>query len=128
MVRRKHPVSPNQLAFWTPAELVVLGTIWGPHVTRDHEQRDHGDTSRSTCVPRLTCANGNIAGLGVKGSQVQILSARPARVIYPGRWPFFFAPNRTSGKIDRRFPNIRSDLVVEKVGTDACVLRSVAAA
>ena len=59
-----------------PEHVVILGTIWGPHVTRDLEQRDYRDTSRGTRAPRLSCENGYCADLGVKGSQVQILSAR----------------------------------------------------
>jgi hypothetical protein len=72
----KTDVGPNQLALWTAAELVILGTVWGPHVMRDHEQPARRYTSLDALAPCLICGNGYRAGLGVKGSQVQILSAR----------------------------------------------------
>jgi hypothetical protein len=53
-----------------------LGTIWGPHVIRDLERRTRRSTSRNTMTPCLTCPNGYFNVLGVKGSQVRILSAR----------------------------------------------------
>jgi hypothetical protein len=96
---------PNQLVFWTRHNLsgvmgrlpyrararlsvpprtgqpganqhVILGTVWGPHVMRNREQRARRGTSFDTRTPRLSCGNGYPSGLGVKGSQVQILSAR----------------------------------------------------
>ena len=76
VARRMHAPGPNQLAFWTVAELVILGTVWGPHVKHDLERRSRRGTSFDTPTPRLTCGNTNSNALGVKGSQVQILSAR----------------------------------------------------
>jgi hypothetical protein len=75
-MRRKHPSGPNQLALWPVAELVILGAVWGPHVMRDHAQRPQLSTSLDTRARVLTCGNGSHCVLGVKGSQVQILSAR----------------------------------------------------
>ncbi|MGA6092773.1 hypothetical protein ATK36_6326 [Amycolatopsis sulphurea] len=67
-------LSPNQLTLWTRAE---LGTTWGPHVVRDHERAAGHRTSDDLVQLALTCGNRYSNVLGVKGSQVQILSARP---------------------------------------------------
>jgi hypothetical protein len=75
-MRKKFPPGANQLALWTVTELVILGTVWGPHVMRDHERQVRWGTSFDTQSPRLSCGNDYLAGLGVKGSQVRILSAR----------------------------------------------------
>ena len=75
-VKLKQPsrsLSPNQLTLWTRAE---LGTTWGPHAVRDHERAACQRTSRDLVQLALTCGNGYSNVLGVKGSQVQILSAR----------------------------------------------------
>ena len=56
------------------------GTIWGPHAVRDHERPAEMRSRRTalrTRTPCVTCRNGCRALLGVRGSQVQILSARP---------------------------------------------------
>jgi hypothetical protein len=79
-MRRKHPPGPNQLVLWTTAELVILGAVWGPHVMRDHAQRPRPDASLDTRARVLSCGNSNSGVLGVKGSQVQILSARRRRL------------------------------------------------
>jgi hypothetical protein len=73
---RKHPSGPNQLALWTIAELVILGAVWRPHVMRDHAQRPQRSAALDTPARPLSCGNGSHCVLGVKGSQVQILSTR----------------------------------------------------
>jgi hypothetical protein len=79
MARRKIAPGPNQLAFWGVAALVALGTNLGPRVVRDLERCTRRGTSRTGSAPRLTCENVNPNALGVKGSRVQILSARRHR-------------------------------------------------
>jgi hypothetical protein len=69
-------VSPNQTALWTVYELRNLGTTWGPHVMRVPEQRAGGRTSNVIIRRCVTCRNHYPDVLGVKGSQVQILSSR----------------------------------------------------
>jgi hypothetical protein len=69
-------VSPNQSALWTVYELLNLGTTWGPHAMHVREQRAGHRTSRVIIKPTVTCGNHSRNVLGVKGSQVQILSSR----------------------------------------------------
>jgi hypothetical protein len=69
-------VSPNQSALWTVYELRNLGATWGPHVMRVPEQRAGDRTPHLISKPCLTCVNRYSNVLGVKGSQVQILSSR----------------------------------------------------
>jgi hypothetical protein len=61
-------------------EGVILGTIWGPHVMRDLEQRAYEHDPANDLSPRLSCENAYAMVLGVKGSQVRILSARPNEI------------------------------------------------
>ncbi|HEX5405067.1 MAG TPA: hypothetical protein VFX16_22515, partial [Pseudonocardiaceae bacterium] len=72
-------VSPNQTALWTVYELVNLGTTWGPHAVRVPEQRAGDRTSNVIIKPHVTCGNRCSNVLGVKGSQVQILSSRRSK-------------------------------------------------
>ena len=56
-----------------------LGTIWGPDVVRNHERPAAERIACAGCragIRCLTCGIGCRTLLGVKGSQVQILSAR----------------------------------------------------
>jgi hypothetical protein len=83
--------SPIQLTLWTRFELSrvfgsdqprsarrrrSLGTTWGPHGMSDHEQRADDRTSSESMTRHLTCGNAYSNVLGVKGSQVRILSSR----------------------------------------------------
>ncbi len=55
------------------------GTTLGPHRPHDLEQREVTHTQRDTMEPHLTCEKSSGGNLGVKGSQVQILSSRWSR-------------------------------------------------
>jgi hypothetical protein len=55
------------------------GTIWGPHVARDHKRPAEMRSSFAALrarTPCLTCRNAPAVEPGVSGSQVQILTAR----------------------------------------------------
>jgi hypothetical protein len=60
----------------TCAVATVLGTIWGPHDARDPEQHARGRTSCTLVPPDMRRWFLWSLLLGVKGSQVQILSSR----------------------------------------------------
>jgi hypothetical protein len=72
-------VSPNQTALWTVYELRGRGTTWGPHVMRVSEQPAGGRTAHLIRKLCLNCGNCYSDVLGVKGSQVQILSSRRSK-------------------------------------------------
>jgi hypothetical protein len=57
----------------------LLGTIWGPHVLRGNEQTARRSVTRTLHVSGLTSGDAYPYVLGVKGSQVQILSSRRSR-------------------------------------------------
>lgn len=54
----------------------LLGTIWGPHVLRGGEQAACRSLTRTTLALGLTSRYPYSYVLGVKGSQVRILSSR----------------------------------------------------
>jgi hypothetical protein len=60
----------------THDDLLVLGTIWGPHVMHATELHACSGTFRATPSLVLTCDNAYLNVLGVKGSWVQIPPAR----------------------------------------------------
>jgi hypothetical protein len=57
-------------------EAELLGTIWGPHVLHEGEQPTRRSCARTPPEPSLTRIDAYSYVLGVKGSQVQILSSR----------------------------------------------------
>jgi hypothetical protein len=54
-----------------PQQALILGTIWGPHVTHDLEQRDHRDTSRGTRAPHLSSEKATVPTWGSRGRRFE---------------------------------------------------------
>jgi hypothetical protein len=54
----------------------LLGTIWGPHVLHGGEQPARQPLAYTASAPDLTSRDAYSYVLGVKGSQVRILSSR----------------------------------------------------
>src|SRR5262249_13041796 len=75
---------------------VLLGTIWGPHDLHAGRRPARQPRVHTALVTCLTCGDAYFYVLGVKGSQVQILSSRP---IYGARWRWVVIPVQRVGQL-----------------------------
>jgi hypothetical protein len=69
--------SERRVLHWRGRWSVLLGTIWGPHVLHGGEQLARSPLAHTAAALFLTSRDAYSYVLGVKGSQVQILSSRP---------------------------------------------------
>ncbi len=83
---RPHAVLLASPGSWVGCTSPKVRASWGPHSVRDVERRRHGCTPCDRILSALPGQYPRPPHLGVKGSQVQILSSRLERVA--GQGPF----------------------------------------